>query len=82
MRLEAGLLREAKKKAAADGRTLTSMIEEGLRKVLHEPKPARPRSVDLPVSKARGGPRPGVDLTKTSELLELLDEDLPPEKRR
>ena len=35
-----------------------------------------------PISKETGGVLPGIDLVKTSELLELLDADLPVEKRR
>ncbi|HKZ95678.1 MAG TPA: hypothetical protein VJ045_01710 [Hyphomicrobiaceae bacterium] len=84
VRLEEGLLRAARKKAAAEGRTLTSLIEEGLRQVIYEDlsRKAQRKPFKIPVSKAKGGPRPGVDLTRTSELLELLDEGLPPEKRR
>jgi hypothetical protein len=85
VRLEPGLLRAAKKKAAEDGRTLTSLIEEGLRGVVSKSSPVskkRETKFSLPVSKATGGVRPGVDLSRTSELLELLDEDLPFEKRR
>jgi hypothetical protein len=85
VRLEPGLLRAAKKKAAEDGRTLTSLIEEGLRGVVSKSPPVskkRETKFSLPVSKATGGVRPGVDLSRTSELLELLDEDLPFEKRR
>lgn len=84
VRLEPGLLRAAKKKAAEDGRTLTSLIEEGLRSLLRPKQPEKKSRAkfSLPVSKATGGVRPGVDLTRTSELLELLDEDLPFEKRR
>ena len=82
VRLEPGLLRAAKKKAAEEGRTLTSLVEEGLRSVVNTSRTAKPARFYPRVSKARGGPRPGVDLTRTSELLELLDDDLPHEKRR
>ena len=84
VRLPPELLRAAKKKAAEDGCTLTSLIEEGLRAQLQvslTDKKSRAKFT-LPVSKATGGARPGIDLTRTSELLELLDEDLPFEKRR
>lgn len=74
------LLARAKIKAAEDGRTLTSMIEEGLRTVLAK-KPAAPCEARvLPrVSKATGGLRPGIDPIKincqTQEIddLEMLD---------
>lgn len=84
VRLPPELLRAAKKKAAEDGRTLTSLIEEGLRAQLQTSAPDKKRRArfTLPVSKATGGVRPGIDLTRTSELLELLDEDLPIGKRR
>jgi hypothetical protein len=55
------LLRRAKVKAAQDGRTLTSLIEEGLRVMLAgRPKAAR-AAIDLPVSSAKGGLHPGYD---------------------
>ncbi len=84
VRLAPELLRAAKKKAAAEGLTLTSLIEQGLRAQLQAPAPEKKSRTKftLPVSKATGGVRPGIDLTRTSELLELLDEDLPSEKRR
>lgn len=84
VRLEPALLRAAKKKAADECRTLTSVVEEGLVQVLRTPR-ARPgphKKFVLPVSKAKGGARAGLDLTRTSELLERLAEDLPAIKRR
>jgi len=58
IRLPTELLDRARKKAAAEGRTLTSMIEEGLRSVLtggqSKGRPKRPPVV-LPVSSATGG---------------------------
>jgi hypothetical protein len=74
IRLPDDLLRRAKRKAAAEDRTLTSLIEEGLRAVVDErPKPAGRRRVVLPVSKATGGLRPGVDLTRFSDYQEQED---------
>lgn len=66
VRLSAELLERAKRKAAADGKTLTSLIEEGLRSVIAE-KPAgsvQSRRVKLPVSTAKGGLLPGIDPVK------------------
>ncbi|MGV3634282.1 MAG: hypothetical protein ACO1NY_08010 [Pseudorhodoplanes sp.] len=60
VRLPAQLLDRARRKAAAEGRTLTSLIESGLEKELAESKPKR-RRVSLPVSKATGGPMPGYE---------------------
>lgn len=73
VRLDDDLLRRAKRRAAATGRTLTSLIEDGLRLVLARPARAarRPRA-DLPVS-GRGGTLPGVDLDNTAALYELMD---------
>lgn len=73
VRLPEGLLARARRKAAAEGRTLTSLIEEGLGRVVTEPKqPARRRKMPR-ISKAAGGPLPGVDLSNNSALQELDD---------
>lgn len=60
------LLVRAKRKAAAEGRTLTSLIEEGLRAVVADrPGKGSPaKKVRLPVSKATGGLLPGIDPIK------------------
>ena len=68
IQLSDDLLRRAKKKAAEKGRTLTSLIEEGLRIILAEPQRARRSRVHLPVSTASGRTLPGVDLNRSSEL--------------
>ena len=74
IRLPEDLLARAKRKAAAEGRTVTSLIEEGLRLVTSENrKPERRERVSLPVSKATGGLRPGVDLTRFSDIQGLDD---------
>jgi Ribbon-helix-helix protein, copG family len=76
VRLPEKLLARAKEKAAAEGRTLTSLIEEGLRVILAPRPDAQKKERLLPrISKARGGPRPGVDLVKTSKLLVDFDTD-------
>jgi hypothetical protein len=74
MRLSDDLLRRAKKKAAEQGRTLTSLVEEGLKIVLAESKAARRTRVQLPISKASGGTLPGVDLNPSSDLQDRMDE--------
>jgi len=74
VRLPEDLLARAKRKAAAEGRTLTSLIEDGLRLVTAEDrKPERRKRVVLPVSKATGGLRPGVDLTRFSDYQAMED---------
>ena len=76
IRLPEDLLNRAKRKAAAEDRTLTSLIEEGLRAVVDERgKPAKRRRVVRPVSKASGGLLPGVDLTRLSDYQETEDRE-------
>ena len=76
VRLPADLLNRAKRKAAAERRTLTSLIEDGLRLVVAESgKVVKRKRVLLPVSKATGGPMPGIDLTDLSALVEMDDLD-------
>jgi hypothetical protein len=70
------LLKRAKKKAAADGRTLTSLIEEGLRLVLARTdrgKSASKAARALPISRHAGGLRAGTDLDRFSDLQEIED---------
>jgi hypothetical protein len=63
IRLDESLLREAKALAARTGRTLTAVIEDGLRETLSRQKKRhdRPRAA-LPTFKGKGL-RPGVDWT-------------------
>jgi hypothetical protein len=76
VRLPEDLLDRAKRKAAAEGRTLTALIEDGLRLVVAENrKPAKSKRVLPPVSRATGGPMPGIDLGDMSALQELDDLD-------
>ena len=70
------LLKRAKRKAAEEGRTLTSLIEEGLRTVLAEKATERRHDLVLPrVSKATGGLQPGVDLVKAGAETQLQDDN-------
>jgi hypothetical protein len=74
VRLPEDLLIRAKQKAAAEKRTLTSLIEEGLRTILAAPRQAKTAKRVLPrVSVARGGLVPGVDLTNLSTLQDAED---------
>jgi hypothetical protein len=73
VRLPEELLRRAKRKAAAEGRTLTSLIEDGLRVVIADKALSGTRRLPLPVSKETGGLLPGVDATKFSALEERDD---------
>jgi len=76
VRLPADLLDRARRKAAAEGRTLTSLIEDGLRLVVSDSRKARAAKRILPpVSTATGGPMPGIDLSDLSTLQEMEDLD-------
>jgi hypothetical protein len=76
VRLPKELLNRAKRKAAAEGRTLTSLIEDGLRWVLAENRKAATQKRVMPrVSKATGGLVPGVELDNSSALTEMDDLD-------
>jgi hypothetical protein len=76
VRLPADLLTRAKRKAAAERRTLTSLIEDGMRLVVADGGTAvKRRRVLPPVSKAIGGSMPGVDVTDLSSLAEIEDLD-------
>jgi hypothetical protein len=62
VRLPKELMTRAKRRAAAEGRTLTSLIEDGLRVVLSgKGATKKKRHVVLPVSKATGGFMPGFE---------------------
>jgi len=71
VRLPEDLLRRARTKAAEEGRTLTSLIEEGLRTMLAAAKPAK--RARLPISKASGGTLPGVDLNRSTDLEDCME---------
>ena len=74
VRLPKELLSQAKRKAAAEGRTLTSLIEDGLRLVVAESrKPSKANRPKVPVSRRTGGLRPGVDLDDFSKLQQMDD---------
>jgi hypothetical protein len=75
VRLDPGLLDRAREAAEERGETLTSLIERGLRLVLAKGVAGPPRQrVKLPVSRATGGTRPGIDLDDSAALLDLTDE--------
>jgi hypothetical protein len=74
VRLPADLLDRARRKAAAQGRTLTALIEDGLRLVVTENRKSLKEKRVVPrVSAATGGLMPGVDLTNSSALQEAED---------
>lgn len=75
VRLDDELLAEAKRFAARTGRTLTSLIDEGLREVLARGERRAPaKRVELPTG-GRGGLRPGVRIDSWADLLDLMERD-------
>jgi hypothetical protein len=74
VRLPRDLLARAKRKAAAERRTLTSLIEEGLRLVVSDSaKKAKTKRVLPRSSDAVGGPLPGIDISNSAALQEMED---------
>ena len=72
------LYREIKASAALSGRSITSIVEESLRRFLAEPTTVEDLPT-LPVSPSRGGftdefMATGIDVTDTSEVLAWLDQ--------
>ena len=74
VRLRDDLLKRAKRRAAEEGRTLTSVIEEGVMMVLTTPRPRIRERTALPISRAGGGVMPGVDLNRSSDLEAVMDD--------
>ena len=75
VRLPDKLLARAKKKAAAEGTTLTALIEEGLRHVLAGRGQPQAAARKLPrVSTATGGLRPGIDPVKLLQYADEMDD--------
>jgi hypothetical protein len=75
VRLSKPLLDRARHEAARRGITLTALIEQGLGLALRRPLKSSPQKViSLPVSSATGGTLPGVNLDRTSELLDRMED--------
>jgi hypothetical protein len=67
------LYRRAKAAAAMRGSSVTSLIEDALRRALDTP--TTPAHVpELPVARESGGPLPGIDLHDARALAAVLDE--------
>ncbi len=73
IRINDDLLQRAKKRAADEGRTLISLIEDALTLIVAKPKASRRKRVELPVSQASGGVLPGIDLNQSSDLEEAMN---------
>jgi predicted transcriptional regulator len=74
VRLPDDLVRRAKRKAAAEGRSLTALIEDGLRHVLNERAATQKVKRVMPrVSTSTGGLKPGIDLNDAASLQDMED---------
>ena len=74
VRLPDALMAQARREAQRRGETLTALIERGVRhEIAHPPAAPARRKVDLPVSPCRGGARPGIDLTNSAALWDIMD---------
>lgn len=76
------LLAEARERARRQGLTLGAYVEEALRLAIHAPAPTKRAVRKLPVFRGGTGPHPGVDLTSSRAIAEILDEDVPLDKLR
>jgi hypothetical protein len=69
------LLREAKKIAASRGVTLADVIADSLRQTFaRRPSNSEPRTVSFHTVDG-SGTYPGVDISNSAELLDLMDQD-------
>lgn len=76
VRLPKDLLARAKRKALAEDRTLTSLIEEGLRLLVSDDQKKNKTKRILPrFSDASGPPLPGIDISDSAALQEMEDLD-------
>ena len=78
VRLPKSLLDRARKKAAAEGRTLTSLIEEGLRAAVEpsQKKLSAETRTFPPISSVGDGLHEGVDLSRSADIQEIMDEQV------
>jgi hypothetical protein len=75
VRLPRELINRAKRKAVAERRTLTSLIEEGLRLVIGDKRTnvTKTKRVLPRISNATGGTFPGIDISNSAALQEMDD---------
>jgi hypothetical protein len=81
VRLDDDLYREVKARAAREGRTVASVLEDAVR-VGMRPVAADRTTPFVNVPFGRGGLMPGVDLSNNAALSDLLDADTPLEQLR
>jgi hypothetical protein len=81
LRVPDDVLIAAKRRAAADGVTLTRFVEDALRAQLAARPAKSAERVTLPTFRGQGV-RPGVDLEDTARLLDVMEGGVPPVRRR
>jgi hypothetical protein len=82
IRLDPHLLAEAKRVAAANGKTLTAVIEDALRESLTRKSTSRKRSnLKLPTFRGKGL-HAGVDLDNSAAVLSVMDNDRDSDRRQ
>jgi len=69
------LLARAKLLAEEEGRTLDSLIEEGIVLVLDKRERPFRNKLTLPLPKSKGGTLPGVDLDNWTSLEDIMEDD-------
>ncbi len=69
------LLARARALAEEEGRTLDSLIEEGVVLVLKKREGPPGKDFKLPIPKSKGGTLPGVDIDNWASLEDLMEED-------
>ena len=75
------LLRRAKQKAVATGRSLAEVVSDALRESLSpRPRRSKERRVKLPTY-GQGGLQPGVDLDDSAALLDVMERAHAPVRR-
>jgi len=72
LNLSDSLMREAKRKALDEGKSLTAVIEGALRAVLHPPAPSHKRYRFRPFI-IKGGLQPGVDVADRRALYDRME---------
>ncbi len=73
--LEGELLTEAERFALARGATLQALVEEAVRRLLRDKESRRPESMPELPTWGTGWLRPGVNLDRNVDLLDLMDPD-------
>jgi hypothetical protein len=72
--IEDNLLRAAKQRALERDMTLGGLVEDALRTALDPARASEEERAPLPVSKRRGGTRPGVDVADGAGLRDVMDD--------